>query len=541
MRLTSRSTRRGAAGLALGLGLGALAVLGHEAPLARASPTQISIMMDDDSVLYAPESRRLDVLQQMKRLGVDYVRATVLWSVVARGTRNPRTHPSFDPTNPRAYPPSNWYPYDQLLKDAAQVGLSVYFNITGPGPAWAMGTTTDQKLKKAYLPDAVQFGNFVRAVGTRYSGNYPFGAGNPVNYPRMSMWSIWNEPNWPTWLAPQTIYSPDLHRVIPYSPILYRRLVYAARQGLDASGHQADAVMIGETQPHGGDPTDPRTPMRPAEFIRELFCVDHALRPLHGVEASGRRCGIFHRLGPMRISDFAHHPYTTNQPPGWTDSNPDSITLGNISALPRLLDGIAANTHRLPSGLPVMITEMGWSSNPPNPYRGVPLAEQAAWLNESDYLAWRQPRVMSMAQFLLRDSPPRYGAPKGSFTYWSTFQTGLAYLNGKRKPSYYAYAMPVWIHPGHDSHGHGRVRLWTQVRFRKDPTGPALPDYVVFQFKPRGAKSFHAVTGRLALSPYGFVEAIQSLAPYARGGTFQAYWVGPVVPFLYFSRTVAFP
>jgi hypothetical protein len=37
------------------------------------------------------------------------------------------------------------------------------------------------------------------------------------------------------------------------------------------------------------------------------------------------------------------------------------------------------------------------------------------------------------------------------------------------------------------------------------------------------------------------VEAIQSLAPYARGGTFQAYWVGPVVPFLYFSRTVAFP
>jgi hypothetical protein len=240
----------------------------------------------------------------------------------------------------------------------------------------------------------------------------------------------------------------------------------------------------------------------------------------------------------MRIAFFAHHPYTGNEPPTWTDPNPDSITLGNIGALPRLLDGIAANTHRLPLSLPVLITEMGYSTNPPNPFRGVPLDEQAAWLNESDYLAYRQPRVLAMAQFLYRDSAPKYSAPKNSFTYWSTFQTGITYFNGQHKPSYDAYAMPIWVHPGHDSHGHRQVRLWAEVRFAKPPS-PS--DRVVFMFKPRGANQFRVVTPPLPVSQYGFAEIVQSLAPYARGGTFQAKWTGAVSPFAASSRTAAFP
>jgi hypothetical protein len=122
--------------------LASFAVALHVAPAARANASQISIMMDDDQVVYAPDTQRIAVLEPMKSLGVDLVRATVLWSVVAQGTPNPRTHRRFDPTNPRDYPRGNWLRYDQLINDASAVGIGVYFNVTGPGPSWAMGRTS---------------------------------------------------------------------------------------------------------------------------------------------------------------------------------------------------------------------------------------------------------------------------------------------------------------------------------------------------------------------------------------------------------------
>src|SRR5207302_2049191 len=100
---------------------------------------------------------------------------------------------------------------------------------------------------------------------------------------------------WPGWLAPQNVFSAKLHRVVPYSPILYRRLFYAARRALDVSGHRNDLVMIGETQPLGSPPQNARTPMRPAQFIRELFCVDSRLRSFRGAAASVRGCDVFRR------------------------------------------------------------------------------------------------------------------------------------------------------------------------------------------------------------------------------------------------------
>jgi hypothetical protein len=502
---------------------------------AGANPQQVSIMMDDDQLVYAPDSRRMAVLRSMKALGVDIVRATVLWGAIAHGTSDPRTNSAFDPTNPADYPAGNWVNYDQLVNDAQQVGIGLYFNVTGPGPPWAMGRTRDATLKKSYLPDTAQFGKFVQAVGARYSGSYPNGPGNAGNLPRVSSWSIWNEPNWPGWLAPQNVYSRRLRATLPYAPILYRRLFYSARAGLDGSGHLNDPVMIGETQPLGSPPDNGRTPMRPAEFIRELFCVDGHLRPLRGLAASVRGCDIFHRHGPMRFSDFAHHPYTKNLPPTWTDPSPDAITLGDIGRLPRLLDAIAARTHRLPAKVPIMLTEMGYSTNPPNPFRGVSLGTQSAWINESDYLAYHQPRVYSMTQFEYRDSGPVPTAKKGSLKYWSTFQTGLEFADGRRKPSYAAYALPIWVQRGRG----GALELWAQVRFRQQP-GPS--DRVTFQFRPRGSSRWTSVTRALALTnQQGFVDRRIAAARYLAGGTFRALWQGSVAPYRASSRGVPSP
>jgi hypothetical protein len=389
------------------------------------------------------------------------------------------------------------------------------------------------------MPDPTQFGKFMRAVGKRYSGNYPGGAGNPGNLPAMRLWSIWNEPNWPGWLSPQNVYSPQLHQVLPYAPILYRRLFYAARRALDGTGHSGDFVMLGETQPLGSDPDNGRTPMRPGMFLRQLFCVDSRLRPYHGVEASARRCDMFSRLGPLRFSGYAHHPYTKSAPPTWVDGSRDSFTLDNIAKLPKLLDAIAARTHRLPRGLPIMVTEMGYSTNPPNPFRGIPPDTQAAWINESDWMAYHQPRVYSMTQFEYRDSPPVRTAPVGSRAYWSTFQTGITFADGTPKPSYTAYELPIWVHAGHSSSGQDLIELWAQVRFRK--VYPPGPDRLVFQFQPAGSSTWTTITGQLPLSPYGFVDTVLPRAPYAGGGTFRAVWGGRVPPYFASSRNAPFP
>jgi hypothetical protein len=385
----------------------------------------------------------------------------------------------------------------------------------------------------------VQFGKFVQAVGTRYSGNYPGGAGKAGNLPRMAIWSIWNEPNWPTWLAPQYLYSPQLGRTIPYSPIQYRRLFYAARKGLDASGHKTDFVMLGETQPLGSSSGNESTPMRPGQFLRELFCVRGNTRSMRGADAAARGCSDFTRHGAMRISAFAHHPYTKSAPPTWVDPNPDSFTLGNIAKLPALLDRIAAGTHRLPSKLPIMVTEMGYSTNPPNPFRGVPLQTQAEYINESDYLAYKQPRVYSMTQFLYRDSPPVKKAKKGSRAYWATFQTGITYLDGTPKPSYAAYALPIWVRSGHDSQGNRQLELWAQARFRRYG---APSDGILFQFRPQGSQTWSNIGALNPISAtYGFVDITVPAAPYMPGGSIRAVWGGPVAPYLAYSRTVTIP
>ena len=64
---------------------------------------------------------------------------------------------------------------------------------TGPAPIWATGPGTATRGNRCSArrgsPRRSQFGQFVRAVGTRYSGHYQ-------GLPRVSFWSIWNEPNY---------------------------------------------------------------------------------------------------------------------------------------------------------------------------------------------------------------------------------------------------------------------------------------------------------------------------------------------------------
>src|SRR3954453_7874265 len=103
-----------------------------------ASDDQLSIMMDDDQLLYSGDQVRDAALHKMASAGVDMVRVTVLWSVVAdrarSGTAQRRRFNRRGAANPKAYPKLNWDRYDRLVHATRQLGITPYFDITPPAP-----------------------------------------------------------------------------------------------------------------------------------------------------------------------------------------------------------------------------------------------------------------------------------------------------------------------------------------------------------------------------------------------------------------------
>src|SRR5438046_3130738 len=81
-----------------------------------------------------------------------------------------------------------------LVKQAGMRGIAVDFDLSAPGPLWAMAQNAPAvRYAGHWSPSAQAWGQFVTAVGTRYSGRYtPPGASALL--PRVSFWSIWNEP-----------------------------------------------------------------------------------------------------------------------------------------------------------------------------------------------------------------------------------------------------------------------------------------------------------------------------------------------------------
>jgi hypothetical protein len=494
------------------------------APAAQASQSQMSIMMDDDLLVYRNDSVAARTLTQMKSLGVDTVRVTVLWQTVAefarftkadlaqlKGEKNTRARQAarrqnrrFKPANPSTYPIRNWDRYDNLVRAANDRGIRVYFNITGPGPKWAhakrpKGSTA---IARTFKPRAREFKLFVTAVGKRFDGTYKDENGSRAALPRVSMWSLWNEPNQAGWLSPQW------ENGKPASPALYRQLHQQGYAGLVATGHRADndIILMGETAPLGTDDKTGKSPMRPKQFIRELFSGD---------------------LGPgLQASGFAHHPYTKNVSPLVRDPHPDSVTMANIAELGATLDELAVQTGKARSGLPLYMTEYGFETNPPDPFSGVSWALQASYNTLGDYLAYLNPRIASQAQFLLVDVPPVRSKPKTSKSYWFTYQSGLYTQRGVPKPAAFAYQLPFIVAPtGIDvTTGAPRAHLWGQLRFR--PTGEAST--VLIQWRPKdGSTDWLTVGDPVPADPLrGFFEADRT-APLALLGDWRAVWLAP--------------
>ncbi len=478
--------------LRIALLLGALLLA--TAASASANTTQESIFEDEHQLLELGPSARNAALDDISRLGADSIRSLVLWSRIAPGgSKRPK---GFDGTNPAAYPAASWDPYDDLVRGAQARGLGLLLSPSTPIPAWA--SECRHGTKATCKPNPKLYGAFVQALGKRYSGSYADENQGGGALPRVTRWSFGNEPNQPGWLTPQ--YERKSGRLVATAAVTYRRLASAGISALRASGHRSDQMLLGETAPIGRTSGSlSRRPIPPVEFLRKLFCLDARGHSLRGADAKAHACAHFKRLS---VDGFAHHPYQRggSRPPSERPQAAGEITISAPGRLRSLL-AQAARARRIPRNLPVYYTEFGFQTNPPDRIFGVRAPLQADYINQSDYMAYRDSRVRSVAQYKLVDEPAL-----------SSFQSGLRYIDGSAKPSYDAYRLPIFV-----TKAGANVRVYGQVR----PAADSTPQSVDIQVQPPGG-SFQTVQTVVVHSRKG--QFLQTLP--ARAGTWRLSWNG---------------
>ncbi|HEX8647787.1 MAG TPA: hypothetical protein VF715_12880 [Thermoleophilaceae bacterium] len=432
----------------LGAVVAALALLASGGA-ATASTTQESIMQDD-RVLYTmgPQAQGL-ALDQMAALGVDTLHTLVTWRGLAPdqdATKPPR---GFRGDDPAAYPLDRWNPLDDVVRGATARGLQVLITVTGPAPRWADTCPSSERRRfnsGTCRPSAAKFGQFAEAVARRYSGGYPDETGEGA-LPAVRRWSFWNEPNLNAWLSPQTAKSG--RRTVMKGVSMYRSIVTAGAAGLRAAGHRGDQVLLGETAP-----IVPRSRgTAPVSFYRALFCVDSRGRKLRGNAARDVGCSKPRRLP---VNGVAHHPYTRGAGDElYKKQASGDITIAYLARLRTVIaQGERSKLVAKGTSSKIYLTEFGVSSNPPGKRMSVPLDVQAEWINQADYIAYRDRSVRSVAQFGLEDD--------NSFRR-DTFQTGLCFTDPPRpcfpKPAYHAYRVPIYVlHRGKNVLVYGQAR-----------------------------------------------------------------------------------
>ncbi len=429
---------------------------------AQASSRQFTTVEAPAELLFgsSPES----ALDQVAALGATAVRIQLSWDLVAPDP-DARTAPSFNQTDPNAYPTANWARYDRAIDGARTRGLQVLLTLAGGAPRWATAAKRDHLTR----PNAKLFGKFATAVGRRYGSD-------------VSWWSVWNEPNLGKLLKP--IKGLESARV-------YRDLYLRAYAGLRSASVTAP-ILFGELAPIGNTLSDIGT-IRPLRFLRAALCLD----------------GSYHKVGKgcakLPAQGFAMHPYTTGVGPRFVPPNVDDVTIGVLSRLTRALDR-AASAGALARRLPVYVTEFGIQSFP-DPRLGVTLAQQSDYRSLAEKMAYDNARVRSFSQYLLRDDDPRDGA-------YGAFESGLIlFKNLKLKPSFEGFRLPLVVKPA----GSGRVALWGLVR-----PANGQPGSLTIQMRDgRGAwKAF-------ATKHYGTSGYWKRTGPAKSGRSWRVRWTAP--------------
>jgi hypothetical protein len=372
-----------------------LIVLSLAAALPAAASAGPLVGMADDRVLLPGGPAADQAVAAWAANGVDVVRIFVEWDKVSPSP-GARTRPA------GAYDLSR---IDAAVDRVRAAGMEPMLTLTGPGPVWAMQDPA--RGSRRYRPSPARYAEFARAAVTHFKG-------------RVHRYILWNEPNLSAWLAPQSS-----------APSLYRNMVNAAVPAIRSVDASAQ-LYVGALAPRA----------QPLSFLQRLGCVDARYRRVR----TGA-CATFH---PISATALAYHPHSiTNAPlqpfPGAYDA--DLASLGRLEAV---LDRLR-NAGRLRIGGSLWLDEYGYQTNPPDPFLGVSPATQDRWLQQAAYVAWRDPRVKLLTQYVWQDEPSLRGSA------YSGWQSGLRYANGRAKPALAHFPVPFFLDAS-------RNVLWGQVR-----------------------------------------------------------------------------
>ena len=364
---------------------------------AKASSHLLVGINDEAFTLYGDPTTAFATLKSLK---AQVIRVNLYWG----GTKwaVAKSRPT-DPTDPgdQAY---DWAIYDRLVRYATQYNIKVVFSILFT-PAWANGG----KARNVAPKNPKDLTNFAYAAAERYSGLWtpPTWQQDPSNpttalpLPKVSMWTAWNEPNNPIWLAPQYKRIGGKWRV--ESAFQYAKICNAIYNGVHTPGLAltGEKVACGVTGPKGNDaPTTTRPSVDPITFL---------------VQAK--------HFGMKKFDVYAHHPYAdigNNESPTFVPKGKFKrrVQLGNIGLLITQLTKLYGPKH-------LWITEYGYQTNPPDKKYGVSYAKQALWMKQSYAIARKNKRIDMMLWFLIRDEPAV-----------GNWQSGLETTRGKKKPSW---------------------------------------------------------------------------------------------------------
>jgi hypothetical protein len=400
------------------------ALLALTAPAAHATAeTGIA----DDRVLLAGGAQADAAVTAWADLGVDTVRIHAMWSRIAPDVTSTTPPASFDAADPND-PHYDFAALDAAIDRVRDHGLRVMLTVTGPGPLWS--SSDPGRGNPRWKPDPSAYADFAHAVVARYGD-------------QVDRYILWNEPNLPQWLQPQSTCTGG--HCTATSPHIYRALVRAALPAIKAADPGAQ-VLIGALGPRGLSSHSTNAQLRPLEFLRAFGCVDRAF---HAIRTGGCR-----GFRPASGDAFAYHPHGILNAPGTPFANSDDVDLASLPRLEATLDRLQrAGALRKAGGsgrFSLYLDEYGYQTNPPDHFLGVAPAAQDRWLQEAAYRVWRDPRVRNLTQYAWIDEP----VVSGNLSGW---QSGLRYADGRAKPALAHFATPFFLDAA-------RGRLWGQVR-----------------------------------------------------------------------------
>jgi hypothetical protein len=507
-----------------------------------ASTSQVAIIQDNPALQANP----VQALQYFQDLGVSTVKIAVYWNAFAPSP-NAKTAPKgFTATNPADYPAKNWQWLDDAVKQAKADGLKVSFMVAGPAPKWAQAGGEPGGCKLCvWSPNAADYGQFVKALGTRYNGKYK-PKGTTAALPRVSSWSIWNEPNYGSSLSPQTT---DNGTVLA-SAYMYRSLVNAAWTNLKATGHTTatDTILFGETAPRGtanNVNSKSWTAYKPGVFggtmplifLSQLYCIGQNGKRLTGAAAKAEKCpssaAAFKSQNPalFQASGFAVHPYQQGTPPNLTTyaakkgffgysattkkSNPYYADFGSIARLETTLDKFQ-KVYASGKKFPIWNTEFGYWTNPPKPVaqvgkvEAVPPATAAYYMNWAEYLSYKNPRIASYDQYMLID------------TVGNSWTEGLLNNASKQKPTWDALQTPLYM-PTTTGSPSKALTVWGGVRPAVLQTGSLKPEAEI-QFQAKGKGAYKTLKTLKITNKSGYFQVTQK---FPSSGNVRIAWSTP--------------